>query len=146
MISADFIKRTDADVATVRRRTAHSIRSQLRHDSGSAVVGWTLVAPLVIAVALAAVDLTHAALMSSRIHAVAARIAYAVATASDDVTHQRAATALARAACSHPQVTWHQHVVAGVPMVVVALQCQVPTAFGVSRLVLSRARAPLEIP
>ena len=120
--------------------------SAFRSDDGSAIVGWVMVAPMVIAVALGAVDITHSAVMTSRVHSAVTRIAYVAATASDEATRQRIATEIARSICDAPRLRWTPDVVAGIPMVFAELQCRYSTVVGPARTVVSRAHAPMEIP
>lgn len=115
-------------------------------DAGSAIAGWVLVAPMVISVVLAAVDITNTAMATSRVHSAAVRIAYVAATASDEGTRQRGTTAIARLTCVEPDVRLTLDVVAGVPMVFAELHCRVSSMFGAARNVVSGAHAPMEIP
>ena len=118
----------------------------LRAERGSAVVGWVMTAPLVLAVAVGSTGLTAAATASLQAHAAAVRTAYAAAVADSPAARTAAVRTLAATACSKPVARWSEAAVAGVDMVVVHVQCVVQAGILGSRTVTASAHAPVERP
>ena len=120
--------------------------SSWRNDTGSAVVGWVLVAPTVLSVVLVGVDVARGAYAAIRVHAAAVRVAYVAASASDETQRTRAVTLIANKACANAKVSWKIEPVAAVPMVAAQVQCDMSSTLGVTRDFVSTAHAPLERP
>ena len=123
-----------------------SLRLRFVHERGSAVVGWVMTAPLVLAVAIGGSGITAAATASLRAHAAAVRMAYAAAVAADPAARTAAVRTLAATACSEPVARWSDTTIAGIDMVVVHVECAVSVGPLGTRTVMASAHAPVERP